>query len=172
MASKKVTTSSRTTDSIWFDDTGTDLMFKDIEKAFGRDAAKVYDSALDEAFATPEAVLRDWFKDVHYRTGRTAKAYVPGKTMATFDRDIEGYAYYRIYGYDKKKSCVPIFFEYGTPRSPPYRIKPEFIIYYVKKDFKGQMPEALVEALREEFRKRQEASARASAGASQGGVQA
>ena len=172
MASKKATTASRTTDSFWFDDTGTDLMFKDIEKAFGRDAARVYDKALDEAFVTPEAVLRDWFKGVHYRTGRTAKAYMPGKTVAAFDRDLEGYAYFRMYGYDKKKSCVPIFFEYGSPSKPPYRIEPEFIIYWVKKDFKGQVHEALVEALREEFRKRQEASARALAGTSEGGAQA
>ena len=172
MASKRVTTANRTTDSIWFDTTGSDQMFRDIEAAFGRDAAKVYDKALDEAFATPEAVLRDWFGDLHYRTGRTAKAYVPGKTMATFDRDIEGYAYYRAYGYDKKKSCIPVFFEYGTPKSPPYHIKPEFVIYYVKKDFKGQVTERIIEAVNEEWRKRQEASARASAGTSQGGARA
>ena len=172
MASKKVTTSNKTTADIWFDTTGSDQMFRDIEAAFGRDAAKVYDKALDEAFETPEAVLRDWFGDLHYRTGRTKRAYVPGKTMATFDRDIEGYAYYRTYGYDKKKSCVPIFFEYGSPSRPPYRIKPEFVIFYVKKDFKGQVTERIIEAVNEEWRKRQEASARASAGPSQGGVQA
>lgn len=171
MASKK-TTSNRATASMWFDFAAGELAVRDVEAAFGKDTAKVYDKALDEAFATHEAALRDWFADRHRRTGRTAKAFMPGRTLAAWDADFQGYAYYRAYGYDKRKSCVPIFFEYGSPRKPPYHIEPEFVIYYVMRDSKGEIHERMVEAINEEWRRRQEASARALAGTSEGGAQA
>ena len=135
MASKK-TTSNRATASMWFDFAAGELAVRDVEAAFGKDTAKVYDQAFDKAMALPERIMKDWFENVHYRTGRTKRAYIPGKTIAAWDKDVEGFMYFRSYGYEKGKSCVPVFFEYGTPRSPPYHIEPEFVIYYAVADFR------------------------------------
>ena len=151
---KKVTTQNRAAASIWIDDTdGVARITAILEKTFGKDTAKVYDEAYDKAMALPEEIMRQWFSSAHHRTGRTAKAYIPGKTLATFDKDVEGYTYFRVYGYDKRKSCVPIFFEYGTPRRPPYHIEPEFVIYYAVADFKDtirqEIRRVLVQKLKE-----------------------
>lgn len=122
-----------------------------VERAFGPDSAKIYDKAFDEAMALPEEIMRQWFANVHYRTGRTKKAYIPGKTLARWDKNLEGYEYFRVYGYDKKKTVVPIFFEYGTPRKPPYHIKPEFVIYYAVADFRDVIPVEMARVMNREF---------------------
>ena len=136
MASKKRTASNSASGILWVDTDGFAQAVKNVEKIFGKDTVKVYDEAFDKAMALPERIMKDWFENVHYRTGRTKRAYVPGKTVSAWDKDVEGYMYFREYGYAKNKSCVPVFFEYGSPRSPPYHIQPEFVIYYAVADFK------------------------------------
>lgn len=150
---QRVTTQNRATADLWTDMDGFESAVKVLERTFKQDTAKVYDEAFDKAMKLPEETLRQWFSSMHHRTGRTEKSYIPGKTLATFDKDIGGYAYMRVYGYNKKKSCVPIFFEYGTPRRPPYHIQPEFVIYYTHRDYKDvvhrEIRKALVQKLRE-----------------------
>lgn len=133
MASKKT---HRSTADQWVDMDAFAEVTKAVEKVFGKDTKQVYDEAFDVAMKVPNAVLADWFGRQHRRTGATTKAYIPGKTLADWDKNIEGYQYYRVYGYDRKKTVVPSFFEYGSPRKAPYRIEPEFVIYYSFRDFK------------------------------------
>lgn len=151
----KSTTANRAAASMWFDDASFYDAVKSVEKVFGRDSAKVYDKAFDRAMALPEEIMRQWFSNTHHRTGRTEKAYIPGKTVSAWDKDVEGYMYYRAYGYDKKKAVTPVFFEYGTPRRPPYRIEPEFVIYYAVRDFKDVIRGQLIRTINDEFFRRQ-----------------
>lgn len=138
---------SRASFGVWVDPNGLFAQVEIIEKFCGGDISKVYDRAYEKAMAIPETVLKSWFQDLHHDTGETARAYTPGKTK-TYKGEF-GTEYFRVFGYSKNKSPVPLFFEYGTPRIPA-----EFVIYYAARDFKDEINRDMREALRDELRKR------------------
>lgn len=146
--SKSKSKAKRSSSSMHIDWNGLADPVAKIQQFCGDDISGVYDRAYERAMALPETVLKFWFQDLHHDTGETAKAYTPGRTRVRKD-EFGNREYFRVFGYSKAKSMVPLFFEYGTPR-----IAGEFVIYYAAKDFAQEINDEMKEALRDELRKR------------------
>ena len=102
--------------------------------------ASAYESATKE---TRQEML-DWFAVTHRRDHdgeHVADAWMDGK--ASYGKSTMKY----VFGYDSRKTLVPIFLEYGTPR-----IKPEFMMQRLARQNEPQIARAFENVLEDLLR--------------------
>lgn len=120
------------------------MLVDGIDKLCNEDIVEIADRAYKAGMKIPMEQMKEWFEYIHRRTGRTVEAWHDGETRP-LSKD---YIIFQ-YGYDRRKSFTPIFFEYGTPR-----IKPEFVMYFAVKNHLGLLEEIFAETMSAEVQKK------------------
>lgn len=134
----------KVTGNIKFDFSNIDKAIQNAQTACEKDLMKLLASAYESATKETRQEMLDWFAVTHRRDHdgkHVADAWMDGK--ASYGKTTMTY----VFGYDSRKTLVPIFLEYGTPR-----IKPEFMMQRLANQNEPQIARAFENVLEDLLR--------------------